>query len=90
MQKLKKIFFSLLILALPLWSAAQCSVCAAGVASNLKEGGSIGKGINTGILYLLSFPYIVFVGFMIYRYREFLGFQFRSIVQRWRMFRASL
>jgi hypothetical protein len=27
--------------------------------SNLKSGGAAGKGLNTGILYLLSMPYIV-------------------------------
>ena len=90
MQKLSKIFLSLLIVATPLLSAAQCAVCAAGAASDLKTGGSVGKGLNSGILYLLAFPYVVFVGFMVYRYREFLGFQYRSMVHRWRMFRASL
>jgi hypothetical protein len=26
--------------------------------SNMREGGSVGKGLNTGILYLLAMPYI--------------------------------
>lgn len=90
MQKLKKIFFSFLILAIPLLSAAQCSVCSAGVASNLKNGGDVGKSINSAILYLMAFPYIVFMAFMVYRYRELIAFQYRELVQRWRMFRASL
>ena len=39
---------------------AQCSVCKNGVASNLNDGsGSIGKELNTGILYLMAIPYIL-------------------------------
>jgi len=90
MKAAQKIFFSFIILALPLFTSAQCSVCAAGVASSRQAGSNVAAGINTGILYLLSFPYIVLMGFIIYRYREFIGFQYRMMVQRWRMFRASL
>jgi hypothetical protein len=90
MQKLKNIIVLAVVSALPLLSEAQCAVCKAGVQSNLREGGSVALGINTSILYLMSFPYMIFMGFMIYRYRGYLGFQYRTIVHRWRMFRASL
>jgi hypothetical protein len=36
--------------------------------SNMKEGGSVGKGLNTGILYLLAMPYLaVFTLAMLYK-----------------------
>lgn len=50
--------------------AAQCAMCRATVGSNLSEGrGVIGTGINFGILYLLSMPYllVLVVGFLWYR-----------------------
>jgi hypothetical protein len=90
MKPSKKIISCLAILALPAISFAQCSVCAAGAASSQQAGSTVSNGINNGILYLLVFPYLIFMGFMIYRYREFLGYQYRILVQRWRMFRASL
>ncbi len=86
----KKIIACLIVLATPAITFAQCAVCAAGAASSQQSGSKVSAGINTGILYLLGFPYIIFTGFMIYRYREFLGYQYRMLVQRWRMFRASL
>jgi hypothetical protein len=90
MKTAKKIFFLLIILALPAITFAQCSVCAAGVASSKQAGSNVSAGINKGILYLLSFPYIILLGFIIYTYREFLAYQYRMLAQRWRMFRASL
>lgn len=41
-------------------SDAQCSMCKATVESNIKNNNSfIGKGLNTGILYLMSIPYLL-------------------------------
>ena len=37
---------------------AQCAMCKAVVEANLKSGGSIGAGLNDGILYLMAMPYI--------------------------------
>ncbi len=37
---------------------AQCSMCKAVVEANLESGGSIGAGLNDGILYLMAMPYI--------------------------------
>lgn len=50
--------------------SAQCAMCRATVGSNLSEGrGVIGTGINFGILYLLSMPYllVLVVAFLWYR-----------------------
>ena len=38
---------------------AQCPMCKMGAESNLKDGGSAGKGLNTGILYMLALPYVL-------------------------------
>lgn len=38
---------------------AQCPMCKMAAESNMKDGGAAGKGLNTGILYLLSMPYLI-------------------------------
>ena len=37
--------------------AAQCPMCKMSAESNLKNGGTAGKGLNAGILYMLALPY---------------------------------
>jgi hypothetical protein len=61
MVKRKKMF-AVLALALLLSGSAysQCAMCRANAESNLKSGkNQIGRGLNTGILYLLSIPYLL-------------------------------
>ncbi|MCE9538820.1 MAG: hypothetical protein K8R85_06335 [Bacteroidetes bacterium] len=38
---------------------AQCAMCKSSVESDLAAGGSIGEGLNTGILYLMIIPYVI-------------------------------
>ncbi|MEM1318863.1 MAG: hypothetical protein AAGG75_01335 [Bacteroidota bacterium] len=38
---------------------AQCPMCRISAESNLKAGGSAGKGLNKGILYMLAMPYLL-------------------------------
>lgn len=38
---------------------AQCSVCRASAESNVEQGYSVGRGLNKGILYLMSIPYVL-------------------------------
>jgi hypothetical protein len=38
-------------------SSAQCPMCKMSAESNLKNGGTTGKGLNAGILYMLALPY---------------------------------
>lgn len=38
---------------------AQCAMCKSSVESDLAAGGSIGEGLNTGILYLMAIPYVI-------------------------------
>ena len=45
--------------------SAQCAMCKAAVESNLETGGVKGAGLNDGILYLMSTPYILMLIFAI-------------------------
>ena len=38
-------------------AVAQCPMCKMSAESNLKNGGSAGKGLNADILYMLALPY---------------------------------
>lgn len=38
---------------------AQCPMCRISAESNLKNGGKAGAGLNGGILYMLSLPYLL-------------------------------
>ena len=40
-------------------AAAQCPMCKMSAESNLKDGGKAGRGLNNGILYLFSMPYLL-------------------------------
>lgn len=40
-------------------SWAQCPMCRIGAETNMARGGSAGAGLNKGILFLLSLPYIL-------------------------------
>jgi len=42
-------------------------MCKISAESNLQNGGSTGNGLNTGILYMLSLPYLL-VAFIGYRW----------------------
>ena len=58
------LFFAVLIFTKKL--NAQCAMCKAVVEANLKEGGSVGAGLNEGILYLMAIPYIAILIFGIF------------------------
>ena len=49
---------------------AQCPMCKMSAEQNLKHGGSAGKGLNAGILYMLSTPYLLVAGVGYYWYRN--------------------
>ncbi|RMF03726.1 MAG: hypothetical protein D6772_01750 [Bacteroidetes bacterium] len=64
MKMLKNIFPFLLILGLMLFAqtdlVAQCPMCRMTAESNMQHGGGTeGKGLNNGILFLLSMPYLL-------------------------------
>ena len=63
----------MLLLAFPFAEAiSQCPMCRMAAESNLEHGGTEGKGLNTGILYMLSLPYLLVltIGIIWYRNRK--------------------
>ncbi|MDB5274785.1 MAG: hypothetical protein JWO58_3152 [Chitinophagaceae bacterium] len=48
---------------------AQCAMCKATVTENVISGKGKGQGLNSGILYLMAFPYIIasVIGYFWYR-----------------------
>ncbi len=75
----KKIFSFGVVLAVAgalLFSArpvqAQCPMCRLSAETNLKNGGTEGKGLNTGILYMLAMPYLLVgaIGYVWWRNRK--------------------
>ena len=53
-------------------TAAQCPMCRVSAEQNLKMGGSAGKGLNKGILFMLACPYVIVstMGFIWYKNRK--------------------
>lgn len=49
-------------MAAPTPAPAQCPMCRMSAESNLKNGGTDGKGLNAGILYMLATPYLIVAG----------------------------
>lgn len=71
---MRSLYTSLLVLVFILVSEvsaiAQCAMCRAGIENNISNGETtIGAGLNMGILYLLSMPYLlaVVLGYLWYR-----------------------
>lgn len=52
----------------------QCVMCKA-VAEDSAEDGSLGRGLNAGILYLMAIPYVIlgFFAWMVFRKRKEAG-----------------
>ena len=72
MKSKKHIYFFLsiaFVLLNTVATFAQCAMCKTGVESDLKNGGSIGSNLNTGILYLMTIPYIALMlgGYFFFR-----------------------
>ncbi len=61
-----RIFFILIISLTSFESTAQCAMCRAVLES--EEGQSTAEGVNDGIMYLMTIPYILVagIGFAIY------------------------
>lgn len=80
------LFLAVLIVALVLFSdqelMAQCAMCKKNLESNLQTGGSVGKGINKGILYLMAVPYLLLA--------SVIGIFFRKqLAEKWTAFRKG-
>lgn len=67
------IILSILMAAIfiaPTTSLAQCPMCKISMESNLNNGGTAGQGLNKGILYLFSLPYMIIGGLGFYWYKN--------------------
>lgn len=66
LTKIKFTFLTLFLLGCTASANAQCAMCRATLENNFSNGeAGIAAGINFGILYLLSFPYLI-AGTLIY------------------------
>lgn len=54
--------FVLFLLAFLPDISAQCAMCKGAAETNLKQGGGDPQGLNNGILYMLSMPYLLVGG----------------------------
>ncbi len=52
-------------------SFAQCAMCTLNAESSVKDGNTQGKGLNTGIMYLLAAPYIAIAGIGLIWYKNY-------------------
>ncbi len=65
----KKLVLTLLLFVfLNVKCFAQCAMCKSVVESNLESGDAIGSGLNDGILFLMSMPYLAFFLFCLMFY----------------------
>jgi len=64
-----KIIISILFLFIIIDTEAQCAMCRAVLES--EDGQSAAKGINNGIIYLMSIPYLLFFGMAYFIYRKY-------------------
>ncbi|MFN8280973.1 MAG: hypothetical protein U0V49_11905 [Saprospiraceae bacterium] len=69
MRSVLLLFFLLIIVTALVPIAAQCPMCKMSAESNMQNGGMAGRGLNTGILYLLALPYLI-AGTMIFLFRK--------------------
>ena len=63
-----KYLLSFLLFSINIDINAQCAMCKAVVEANLESGGSVGTGLNEGILYLMAMPYIAVMIFGLFYY----------------------
>jgi len=73
---MKRIAFVFILVLLFLGSSvdsakAQCAMCTISAEQSVKNGNTQGKGLNSGILYLLSIPYLMISGIGILWYLKY-------------------
>lgn len=70
MLKIKLFFLVILMTFFNSLSFAQCAMCKAVVEANLEAGDTKGAGLNDGILFLMSMPYIAVFLFGVFYYLQ--------------------
>ena len=68
MIKIKLFFLLILMTCFNSLSIGQCAMCKAVVEANLEAGDTKGAGLNDGILFLMSMPYIAVSLFALFFY----------------------
>jgi len=71
-MRLRILVLILAMLALSLPAEAQCAMCGAVAESSGKTGSTVATGLNSGILYLMAFPYLIMgaIAYAIYRQKK--------------------
>ncbi|MFK8054695.1 MAG: hypothetical protein AB8F78_01135 [Saprospiraceae bacterium] len=64
------VVLSIAFFVLPSEMIAQCPMCKMSMESNLQSGGTAGQGLNKGILYLFTLPYVIIGGLGYYWYKN--------------------
>ncbi|MCH8533662.1 MAG: hypothetical protein LAT51_01210 [Flavobacteriaceae bacterium] len=67
--KSKFLILTLVLLFIPEFLEAQCSMCRAVLESDADK--STAKGINNGIVFLMAFPYLLVGGLGYYIYKNY-------------------
>ena len=70
MPKIKLFVLVILMTFFNSLSFAQCAMCKAVVEANLEAGDTKGAGLNDGILFLMSMPYIAVFLFGVFYYLQ--------------------
>jgi len=62
----------MLMIFAPVLLQGQCAMCKAVAETSQQGGSSVADGLNSGIVYLMAFPYLLMavVGFAFYRYKK--------------------
>lgn len=64
------LLFFVVFMLMSQYAEAQCPMCRMSAESNLKNGGTEGRGLNAGILYLLAMPYLIVASIGIWWWRN--------------------
>ena len=70
MIKIKLFFLVILMTFFNSITIGQCAMCKAVVEANLESGDTKGAGLNDGILFLMSMPYIAVFLFALFFYLQ--------------------
>ncbi|WP_158797289.1 hypothetical protein [Pedobacter sp. L105] len=52
-------------------ASAQCAMCTINAEQGVKNGNTQAKGINSGVMYLMAIPYLMFAGLGILWYKKY-------------------
>lgn len=73
MKRIAFVFIFVMLSAISVSNTAnaQCAMCSVNAEQGTKNGNTQGKGLNTGILYLLAIPYVLITGVGVLWYMKY-------------------